>query len=183
MAITIATIGRLMKNLDMARYFDCERLRIHLHSLANLLHAFGDHALARLEALADDPLRADAVAHLDESNVHFVVAIHDRNLIAALKFIHRALRNQKSAGLHSQRRADPTVLAGPQGVSRIREQSRHPDGAGPDVDLAIRKVESPVLRIDGPIRQNELQPQPLPLSVQGGRCRVAPVKVEIFLLG
>ena len=49
MAITIATIGRLMKNLDMAgSTCVCERFRIHLHSLANLLHAFGHHALARL---------------------------------------------------------------------------------------------------------------------------------------
>ena len=72
--MTIATIGRLMKNLDMAHYFDCERLRIHLHSLANLLYTFGDHSFAGFESLADDPFCPDAVAHLDESNVHFVVA-------------------------------------------------------------------------------------------------------------
>ena len=34
-----------------------KRLRIHLHSLANLLDAFGHDALARLETLADEPLR------------------------------------------------------------------------------------------------------------------------------
>ncbi len=113
---------------------------------------------------------ADAVAHFDGPNIHFVVAIHHGNLIAALKLVDRALRNQQRAGLHSQRRADPAVLAGPQSVSRIREQSRHPDGAGPDVHLAIREIEGPALRIDGPIRQNQLQPQLLPLRRPGWRA-------------
>ena len=42
-------------------------------------------------------------------------------------------------------------------LSGFGKQSRHADGAGFDVDLAIREVEVPVLRIDRPIRQNELQ--------------------------
>src|ERR1700693_1715023 len=113
MAITIATIGRLMKNLDMGSLFRRERLGIHLHSLANLLYAFGHDAFAGLEAIANQPLIADPIAHLDESNVHFVVGVHNRNLIAALKLIHSALLHQQSAGLYSQRRAHPAVLDGP----------------------------------------------------------------------
>ena len=52
MAITIATIGRLIKNLDIAsislRIRSANGFGIDLHSLANLLHAFDDHAFARL---------------------------------------------------------------------------------------------------------------------------------------
>src|SRR5215510_9359372 len=54
MAITIATIGRLMKNLDI-------RLWIDLHSLANLLHALNDDALTGCEALIDDPFGTDGL--------------------------------------------------------------------------------------------------------------------------
>ena len=44
------------------------------------------------------PMRSPTV---DGANIHFVVAIHHGDLIAALQLVHRALRNQKSAGLHS----------------------------------------------------------------------------------
>jgi hypothetical protein len=71
--------------------------------------------------------------------------------------------------------ADPAVLAGPQVVAGIREQSRHPDGAGPDVHLAIREVEGAFLRIDRPVRQNELESQ-LFLSRLSVPASVAAVK-------
>jgi hypothetical protein len=90
MAITIATIGRLMKNFDIARLV-CgrldgprERLWIYRHSLANFLHALGDHALAGLHALADEPLITDPVAHGDGSNLDFIGGIYHGNLVTAL---------------------------------------------------------------------------------------------------
>src|SRR5215470_13249727 len=52
MAITIATMGRLMKNLDI-------RLWIDLHSLTKSLHSFDNDVFARRKALVDDPLGAD----------------------------------------------------------------------------------------------------------------------------
>src|SRR5262245_26439950 len=55
MAITIATIGRLMKNLDI-------RLWIDLHCLTNFLDTFNNDALSRREALIDDPLGPDRFA-------------------------------------------------------------------------------------------------------------------------
>src|SRR5271166_3200554 len=87
--ITMATMGRLMKNFDMAspsRSFRGEWLGVHLHARADFLHALGDHTLARLQALRDNPLVADAVADFDGSNAHFVCIIDRRDLIAALQF-------------------------------------------------------------------------------------------------
>ena len=47
--ITMATMGRLMKNFDIGLSplsFHGKRLWIHLHALAHFLHAFGNHAFA-----------------------------------------------------------------------------------------------------------------------------------------
>jgi len=51
MEITIATMGRLIKNFDMALLafaFHGEWLSVHLHPRSHLLHALGNDALATL---------------------------------------------------------------------------------------------------------------------------------------
>src|SRR5579862_2201121 len=76
--ITMATMGRLIKNFDIGlppRSFHGKRLGVHLHSRTHLLHTFGNHPLARLHSVRNDPLRADTVANLDGSNAHFVLVI------------------------------------------------------------------------------------------------------------
>ena len=61
--ITIATMGRLMKNLDMAvtslPFPPRPRNGFGFTTMPgpNLLHALGDHAFARLQSFVDDPLR------------------------------------------------------------------------------------------------------------------------------
>src|SRR5690349_20455728 len=73
MAITIATIGRLMKNLDI-------RLWIDPHSLTDFLHAFDDDALTRGKPLVDDPLRADRLSEFNGPDFHSVGIVDNRNL-------------------------------------------------------------------------------------------------------
>src|SRR3989442_14006205 len=55
--ITIATMGRLIKNFDIelpCLAFRGKRLRVHLHARTHLLHAFGNHALASLQPVRYD---------------------------------------------------------------------------------------------------------------------------------
>src|SRR5580700_5968177 len=103
--ITMATMGRLMKNFDMRLVlFLCGHrfgghlngcvCRIYQRSLAHLLDALKHHTLARLQTLLDDPQAAHAIAHSHRLNVDLAVCVHDRDLIAALQFRHGALRHQ-----------------------------------------------------------------------------------------
>src|SRR5581483_8705391 len=83
MAMTMATIGRLMKNFDMSVAPGCRlrcrgsprlgnhrnasrlhQLRRRRRELLHLLHSFYDHALARLQAFGDNPVRPHTLAHL-----------------------------------------------------------------------------------------------------------------------
>src|SRR5262245_15825885 len=114
MAITIATMGRLMKNLDI-------RLCVDLNSLTNLLHALNDDALTRREALVDDPFGANGLTELDSSDFYGVVVIDDRDLTRSLKVEYRALRNQQCAFLCSNGGPDLTVQPRAQTVSRVRK--------------------------------------------------------------
>jgi hypothetical protein len=87
MEITIATIGRLIKNFDMglpSLRFHGKWLGVYLYARADLLNTLGDHALAGLQSVRDNPLVADTIADVDRADVHFVLAIHHRDLIAAL---------------------------------------------------------------------------------------------------
>src|SRR5580765_1693001 len=95
--ITIATIGRLMKNFDMrspARRFRRERLRIDPDAGAHLLDSFGNHSLTRIESTCDDPTPIDLRPYGHGSDDYLVVGIEDCYLIASLEFRHGTLRNQ-----------------------------------------------------------------------------------------
>ena len=121
-----------MKNFDIR--FGC-----NVSSLANLLQTFHDDTLARLDALVDDPFRADGVTNLHRPDLHRIAAVDDRDLSRALKFGHGALRNQKRTLLGSYRCTDSSILAGAQTVSGIREQNSQPDCTRLDVNMTIRE--------------------------------------------
>src|SRR2546425_12621678 len=89
MEITMATMGRLIKNFDIglpSLGFRGKWFGVNQHSRAHLLHALDNHAFALLQAFGDNPLIADAVPHLDRANAYFAFAVHHRDLIAALQF-------------------------------------------------------------------------------------------------
>src|SRR5580704_889582 len=122
MEITMATMGRLMKNFDIGLLPLClcgKSLGIYLHSPAYLLHSLGDHAIAALQSIGYNPVRVHAIAHGNRADAHLVVATHNCHLITALKFGYRALRNQQRILLGSHRRANFSVAAGTQNISRI----------------------------------------------------------------
>src|SRR5580658_2607906 len=92
MEITMATMGRLMKNFDMDQSVlndssilsssilgsrilgsRCKRFGIHVHPGAHSLNPFRHHSLAGVQAARDDPPAIHPVPHGDGSNVDFVV--------------------------------------------------------------------------------------------------------------
>src|ERR1700746_3349527 len=88
MEITIATMGRFMKNFDIALFVlgvRAEGLGVHLRTGSHFLNSFGDDSFPAIQPVRNNPSRADAVADSYRSNADFVVAIHHRNLIAALE--------------------------------------------------------------------------------------------------
>src|SRR5258708_33324204 len=92
-ATTIATMGRLMKNLDIAlalaagshrrfgrRGLRRHHLRLHLHPVRDFLQPLGDDAFARRYSLVDDPEVADLLAGFDHSQRDLIVRAHHRDL-------------------------------------------------------------------------------------------------------
>src|ERR1700674_2258850 len=89
MEITMATMGRLIKNFDIG--LPCLRLcgkwlGVHLQARANLLNAFGDDSFAWIQPFCNNPLGTNAVTDCDRSNAHFVVGGYNGHLITALEF-------------------------------------------------------------------------------------------------
>src|ERR1700758_446071 len=79
MEITIATMGRLMKNFDIGLsvlVFRAERLGIHECASAHFLHAFRDDSFPSMQPIRDNPLGTDTVADRYRTNAHFVVAAY-----------------------------------------------------------------------------------------------------------
>src|SRR5271165_7159694 len=86
MEITMATMGRLMKNFDMELlilWLSAEGLGVHLHARTDLLNSFGNHAFAGLEPFVNNPIGADALADLDRADADFVLVVNHGDLIAA----------------------------------------------------------------------------------------------------
>ena len=157
-AITIATIGRLMKNSEiMALGLSYRRwlwlrkdkgLRIDDHVRSDFLQALGNDCFTRLQAVFDNPLRAAALANLDRPNAYFVSAADDSNLVATLQLNDRALGYEQCAFSDFRHRPDPSVLSRPQLVCRVGEHPSQPDGPGLRIDLAIYEKDSASPRID-----------------------------------
>src|SRR5579871_1622925 len=101
--ITMATIGRLIKNFDMrysafsvlcpvhvflcglAVFLRCvPGLWVDRRSLFHLLDSLTDHPLIRLESLVDDPHRPHSLPNFYRTDRDFVVAAHHRHLVAPL---------------------------------------------------------------------------------------------------
>ncbi len=114
--ITMATIGRLMKNFDMAGYlfsacragfasglaaaFGWRRtgvngLRVHHDVRLDFLDPLGNHAFTRFQPLTDNPVGADPLADLHQAHINLVVASHHRHQVFPLDIAHRPLRNQE----------------------------------------------------------------------------------------
>src|SRR5271163_3621958 len=162
MEITMATMGRLIKNFDMGlfslRLCD-ERLGIHLHAVTYFLYPFGNHAFALFQSVRNNPLGPNGFADFDGADAHLVLIVHDRNLIAPLQLRDGTLRYKQRIRLVADNRANLAITAGPQNISGIGEQPGDANCAGAHVDLAICEVEAALVRIIRAVRQNQLEAQ------------------------
>src|SRR4051812_18774693 len=84
--ITMATMGRLIKNfdIDLLSLGRIERLRIDLRAGPHLLDPLGHHPFAWLKAVGDDPAGAAPLADLHVADFPPVLRIQHRHLVAAL---------------------------------------------------------------------------------------------------
>src|SRR5580704_7274593 len=94
MEITMATMGRLMKNFDIglpSLRLCSKRLGVDLHAPAHLQPTLDDDTVAVLQPVRNNPLGADAVADFDGSDADFILVIHHSDVIAALQLRHCTL--------------------------------------------------------------------------------------------
>src|SRR5260370_23880528 len=157
MAITMATMGRLMKNLDTWKLLPCQagglphpgkRFGVYLHAGTNLLHTLGDDALTRLQTLVNDPHFAHLVTRLHVPDAHLIAAVHDGNLVAALQLGNGPLRDQEGARIHSGPRPDSGIYSGAQDVTGVCKEPGDAYRSSRGIYLARRAVDSPFARID-----------------------------------
>src|SRR6266498_2331215 len=191
MAITIATIGRLMRAskslfrspLDRRNSVSlCVRLRIYYCPRLDLLCSFYDNGLAGFQSIFDNPLCPAALANFDRAHFNLVIAADYGDLITALQFSDGALWNKQSVALGCGYRTDATELSRPQNISRIREYSGHADRAGLLINLAVRKEEASFFRIGASVGEDQFE---LDLDDAGAAPRfneIALGKVKVLLL-
>jgi hypothetical protein len=152
MAITIATMGRFMKNFDMLG-----ALRIDCHSVSDFGNSFRHNAVARAHAAFDDPHFARALANLHCADRDAVVRADNGYLIVTLQFVHRTLRDQERTLAESGHGAHTAKLAGPKKIAGICKQRGHANSTCLRVDLAVRECDFAGMRINVAVGQSELQ--------------------------
>src|SRR6266849_5504422 len=109
-AMTIAKIGRLMKNFAMTRLLRGERRRARRRRLdgphrgagPHFLHAGDDHFFAFVQTVLDHPVGARRARRLDRAHRDAVVASdHQRGRVAARIVRHGGLRDERDIVLDS----------------------------------------------------------------------------------
>src|SRR5260370_21545372 len=97
MEITMATMGRLIKNFDIglpSLRFRGKWLGVYLHARTHLLHAFGNHAFASLQSFRDNPICAHTGPDLNRMYAHFFLAADPHYLTSAMQLRTSALRSK-----------------------------------------------------------------------------------------
>src|SRR5260370_41279428 len=98
-AITMATMGRLMKKFDMVVSSVARpgrlalRFRFYMRARTNLLNPVHDHAITAIQPIANHPQGPNLVANVNRLNADGVVTVHSGHLIAALQFGNGLLGN------------------------------------------------------------------------------------------
>src|ERR1700692_942289 len=144
-AMTMATVGRRMKNLDIASTpFPRHREWLGLHDRAiGRATAFHDDARAGLQPLLNNPPAADAVADLHRFRTDSVVRADHPELKRPLQLADGALGHEQRVRAHARFGPDAAVLSRPQDLLGVGKRRADADRAGLRVDLVIRSEERP----------------------------------------
>ena len=169
--ITMATMGRLMKNFDMAGYLfpsvgaasffsgasGVNGFGVHRGAGTDFLGPLGHHGFARLQSFTDDPVGTDPRTHLYLTNLNLVIASHHRHHVFPLDVAHRPLGNQDRPFLHRHEGLDDGETAGAKHIPGIGEERAHLEGAGGGIDLPVGQGKLALVRVDTAVGQNQLQ--------------------------
>src|SRR6202521_2643508 len=183
--ITMATMGRLIKNFDMglpSLTFHGKWLGVHQHAWTDLLHALDNHAFASLQSVHNNPLGADTVADFDRSDAHFILVVQGRDLIAALQLRDCTLRYKQRILLDPDGRANFAVPAGPQNISGVGKKPGDPNRARILIHLAVCKVECAFMCIREAVGQNQFETQILVSRLPSCLRRKPFVPIEVLAL-
>src|SRR5579863_3124627 len=184
--MTMATMGRLIKNLDTGSIaFRLWLFDFHGAAVLVLLQTLDDYLFAWFDSTFDDPHGSDTVPGFHRPDAHLVVRADDRDLVASLQFAHGFLRHEQRAAPDFRRCSQPAKLAGAKEVLRVGKGANDLNTACAYVHLAIRKQASSFVRIDGAIRQNQLKWWPVgrSLFLRVGIDPVREVDVLLFADG
>src|SRR5271166_1386947 len=148
-AMTIATIGRRMKNWAIfALLLSCLlrrrrcRQRLNGGALPHFLQTLHHDALARFQPLFDYPVTAKSLTDRDATLGNLVCVIHHPDKIFALQFLDCPLRNKERAGAILNFEPRLRVLAWPEDVARVWEKCADPNRAGFWIHLPICRKEA-----------------------------------------
>src|SRR5437879_2585081 len=161
-AITIATIGRFMKNLDMALLSLRSVIRrgIYHLSVADFFHPKSHDPLSRVQTRRDHPERASGASYLNISDLCPIIGTKHNNLIASLHLIHGLLWHQQCLSQNLRERTNLRILSWSQDILWIREFAYDLNCSRLCVDLTIRENDLAWIRIGGAVGQDQLQRNP-----------------------
>src|ERR1700690_2884140 len=144
-AMTIATIGRLMKNFDTARLPGglCrgERKGIHQRAVPDLLQPLSDDPVARLQPGKDGDEVAERLADRRRHDVDPVVGVDRGKLVAPLELVQGAPGDEERALLGPNDGADARVLARAEQPARVGELGDDHERAGVSVHGTVHCEE------------------------------------------
>src|SRR5579872_1663601 len=131
--ITIATIGRLMKNFDMtlpAHRIRGEWLGIDPDAGTHFLNSLRNNPITRVQSTCDHPTPIDLRPYRHGPDGHLVVGVEDCHLITTLEFSNRTLRNQQGSAFRPDYCTNLSVATRLQYIVRIGKERSEPNGAG-----------------------------------------------------
>src|SRR5262249_31189236 len=93
----------------------------------------------------------------NRTNTYFVVVTNNCDLIAALQFVHRFLRNHHGTFLHVSDETHFSELPGPQNISGIWKRHFIANRASLRIQAAIECIEFTFLRIRLTVPENQFE--------------------------
>src|SRR5262249_21499510 len=165
-AITIATIGRLIKKLEIIVYLIlCNlwmvdvRLRLNDHSRSDFYRAFGNNDVTCRETFLYHPQRSSAFADFHRTKRDLVVCSNNSDLIRTLQLRDCSLRHHQRILLETSNRAHFAILSGSQRVVWIRKNPGDANRACLRIYLSICEIEFAFVGISRAIGKNQFELQ------------------------
>src|SRR5882762_1579860 len=161
-AMTIAKIGRSMKNLAMLlRLSGLDRRLdgVHENSRLRFLHPRYDHPFAFVQSALHHPLVAQGPGRLDDARGDLVVRTHHERGGLALRVVRDAdLRDEHRGVVDALVDARAHEHAGQKDLVRIRKNGAHGDRARGRVDGDVGELQGAALGVPGAVLEKQRDP-------------------------